>query len=392
MRKRLSAIVATVCLGLGLSQANAVDRFLTLENEPVAKEQSTSILSLPEWKPSRKPMSPVEFISCTDDCNSCCDANGGCGTCCDDGCGDGCGCGCGLNSCCDPCWNEFESCPTITGYGLLGYDSFHQFPDSDYTSNYGASGGGNLGGPIMGLEDRGIGWQAGATFGIYDWKGRSSPTTLRDQTQNMFFSTLGVFRRADACNPISWSVGFDQLSATRFGTVAQSPYLQQIRTQIGYALSSRNEIGVWGTAATNKSTRTITGNRINVEYRAINQLNTYWHHKYDFGGDTWLYAGVPMGNRLFPGSGTLGSWIIGGTGLAPLSDSLSLYGNFAYMSPSASAGPPGSFDENMYVGIGLVWYPGCNSRSCTVGGRTWMPQLPVVNAGTMLIDRGVNVR
>jgi hypothetical protein len=200
----------------------------------------------------------------------------------------------------------------------------------------------------------------------------------------MFFSTIGVFRRADACNPISWSVGFDQLSAARFGTAAQSPYRHQIRSQIGYALSARNEVGLWGTIATNQSSR--GGNT----YRAINQFNAYWHHKYDFGVDTWLYAGAPLGNRLGTNTGTLGSWIIGATAIAPLADNLSLYANMAYMSPSGGgAGAPAIFNgETQYVGIGIVWYLGCNARSCTVGGRTWMPALPVVNNGTMLIDRG----
>lgn len=383
MGNRFSAIVAAVCMGLGWSQAGAADRFLRLENEPAAKEQSPSIVSLPQWDSGRRPQPPIEFISSAEGCDSCGETSDARATCCDDG--------CCLETGCDPCWNEFESCQGITGYALLGYDSFNHIPDTNFTSNYGASGGANLGGPLPGLQDYGIGWQAGATFGIYDWKGRTGLGAQRDQSQNMFFSTLGIFRRADACNPVSWSVGFDQLSATRYGTLTQSPYLQQIRVQIGYALSARNEIGMWGTAATNKSVRSLPPSPLRISYRAINQLNTYWHHKYDFGGDSWLYAGVPLGNRLSPLEGTLGSWIIGGMALAPMSDNLSLYGNFSYMNPSAGAGPPGSFDETMSVGLGLVWYPGRHARSRTVGGRTWMPQLPVANNSTFLVDYGIGL-
>jgi hypothetical protein len=56
------------------------------------------------------------------------------------------------------------------------------------------------------------------------------------------------------------------------------------------------------------------------------------------------------------------------------------------MHPSARPGDPGATEEAWNFTIGISFYPQSNARSETVAGNCWMPQLPVANNGTFLVD------
>jgi hypothetical protein len=56
------------------------------------------------------------------------------------------------------------------------------------------------------------------------------------------------------------------------------------------------------------------------------------------------------------------------------------------MHPSARPGPPGSNDEAWCSATGLAFYFGGAARTSTLGGQCWMPQMPVANNGTFLVD------
>ena len=168
-----------------------------------------------------------------------------------------------------------------------------------------------------------------------------------------------------------------------YGQFGLSPTLSQWRGQIEWACSSRNSLGVWATL----HDRTYIGDRPDNhnQFRGINQINVFWHHKSDFGADTWFYAGVPDSKRLV-GSGLVGSVILGTSALVPLNDRLSLFANAMYMPPNASPGPNGSTQDAYNVAVGLAWYPGRNARTRTVNGARWLPYMPIGNNSNFLVD------
>jgi hypothetical protein len=170
-----------------------------------------------------------------------------------------------------------------------------------------------------------------------------------------------------------------------YGVFGQDPSMSQLRGQVGYATSAWNEFGVWGTVRVMHSV-------INIptvgptEWRPINQLNVFWHHKWDVGGaDTLLWFGVPENDRL-KGGGSLGDYLVGILTNAPLNDRVGVYALITYMHPSAGPGPAGSNEDAWNFTIGLTFYPGRNARSTTVAGQCWMPMLPVANNGYFLVD------
>jgi hypothetical protein len=121
-------------------------------------------------------------------------------------------------------------------------------------------------------------------------------------------------------------------------------------------------------------------------WRPLNQLNAYWHYKWSAGGaDTWLWIGAPERDRFF-GNGSLGDWIAAALANVPLSDRIGLYAMVSYMHPSGRAGAAAAREEAWDFTIGLTFYPRSNARSDSVAGQGWMPELPVANNGTFLVD------
>jgi hypothetical protein len=154
---------------------------------------------------------------------------------------------------------------------------------------------------------------------------------------------------------------------------------------MGYATSACNEIGVWGTVRVFDDTRTIDGFGWTT-WRPINQISTYWHHKWHCGGpDTWLSIGIPEQTRL-SGGGSLGDWLVSATTVYPFGDRVAAYTNVMYMHQSASAGDAGAQEDAWNLTIGIAFYPGHNARSPNVSGQRWMPLLPVANNGSFLVD------
>lgn len=56
------------------------------------------------------------------------------------------------------------------------------------------------------------------------------------------------------------------------------------------------------------------------------------------------------------------------------------------MHPSSRPGPDGAEEEAWNFTIGVSIYPGCDSRSSTVAGRSWKPLMPLANNGSFLVD------
>ena len=113
-------------------------------------------------------------------------ACGGCGTC--DQCNSCNECSGGLRGrigslfqrSCDP--PVAMACPKIGGYGYSGVDSFRGITNGSYPGNNGVVSGFNLGGQL--LEDFGIGWQAGGSYGVYNFSGTVSPASRSAPTRS----------------------------------------------------------------------------------------------------------------------------------------------------------------------------------------------------------------
>ena len=122
-----------------------------------------------------------------------------------------------------------------------------------------------------------------------------------------------------------------------------------------------------------------------VSWRPVDRVDYFWHHKWMFGADTWLSAGLPEDDRL-AGGGSLGSWLASAWASVPLNERISMYTLVTYMRPSAKPGPAATMDEAWNFTVGLAFYPRGGARTATVAGDCWSPLLPVANNGTFLVD------
>jgi len=289
-----------------------------------------------------------------------------------------------LSSCCDACdcWPGCDDCPSSSLTVFAGVESWRGVSEVDWPNNNGASFGFNYGTSFGMLKDAGIGFQVGGSYGIYDWSGRGS---VADQTnaQQQIFITTGFFTKADA--DFRWSAGivYDFMINNNFGAAASDGTLGQWRGQIGYALSTHNEVGLWGAA------RDRSLNQADLTYRGVDQLNLFWHHKFEQGADSSVWVGVPDHTKL-GGTGSLGDFIAGCTFNVPISDYAALYSNAQYMHPSSRPGELGSSEDTWNVGFGIAFYVGGNARTRTVAGSCWSPLMNVANNGTFMVDSNVN--
>ena len=268
---------------------------------------------------------------------------------------------------------------------FVGYDSWRGVTDGGWQNN-GIHVGGNLGTKLGAFSDAtGIGFQIGGSAGAYDWSGTDYRASGQSATEVQGFITYGFFRKATASS--GWSAGVvqDWMLNDHYGFLSERPTLSQIRAQLGYALNAANEIGLWGACRVLDDTRDVSGVGPTT-WRPIDQLNLYWHHKWEFAGaDTTIWIGIPEQDRL-GGSGSLGEYIAGASAQVPLNDWFALYTLIDYMHPSAGPGPDGSEEDEWNFAIGIAFYPGRNARSSTVAGQRWMPLMPVADNGLFLVD------
>ncbi|MEX0678187.1 MAG: DUF6666 family protein [Pirellulales bacterium] len=289
--------------------------------------------------------------------------------CCDNGC----------DACCDYCdvgtWRD----NTLFSFGGEAYKSLGDasaaiFTPPSFMNSAGLVGTVNTGFSLWSLEN--IRGQIGASYGVYDFKGRDTVSTSSSEQQT--FVTLGVYKRSEVCygDRVCWGLVYDQFWAHQWGVFASELYVGQLRAIIGYATSEWNEFGLWGVLRTTGDDSVFLISPPPV--RAMNQYNVYWRHNFDFGGQTMVYIG---GHD----PADIGSWVFGLLGQAPLSDYLALYGNFTFSEPGSASGTVGSIEQEWAFGAGVTWYFGGKAVSPTISGRKGLPLLPVANNGSFLI-------
>jgi hypothetical protein len=278
-----------------------------------------------------------------------------------------------------------DECPTHALVAFVGYDSWRGVADGSWQHN-GISTGLNYGTRLGQFSElTGIGFQVGGSVGAYNWLGTNYTPTDNNAAQTQGFVTYGFFRKATENSKWSGAVVQDWMFNDNFGQYALNPTLSQWRGQIGYVTSAANEFGVWGTLRGMGDSRMVPGEGP-TSFRAIDQLNFFWHHKWGFrGADTSLWVGVPQRTRL-TGDASLGDYLVGVSASLPLNDRIAVYNLLTYMHPSAHPGPVGADEDAWNFTIGLAFYPARNARTNTVAGQCWTPQMPVANNGYFLVD------
>jgi hypothetical protein len=295
-------------------------------------------------------------------------------------------CTSGCNGVCNACNSLLPDCQDCPRFGFLmfsGADTFRNIADGAFQGNFGSVTGANAAAPLPGLEELGIGWQLGASYGVYDFSGRSSSTAHPSGAQQQIFITTGFFRRGNAGQRLSFGMAYDWMVNHNYGYMAISPTLGQWRGQIEWAFGAFNSLGVWATVRDRGYYRHTPEN--SMQLSPLSQLDVFWHHKFNEGADSWFYVGLPTSKKL-GGIGTLGDVILGGSASVPLSPRLAMYAQAMYMWPSASPGPVAATQDAYNLGFGLAWYPGKNARTRTVNGGCWLPYLPLANNGNFLVD------
>jgi hypothetical protein len=295
-------------------------------------------------------------------------------------------CDCGASCDMGNCWKPHcDGCPKYGIYGLLGYDSWRGVQDDSWQNN-GLHVGLNFGTRLGRFSElTGIGFQAGATMGVYNFDGTDCRPTDNNASQQQAFVTYGFFRRATESCRFSGAIVQDWMLNDNYGVYSQNPTLSQFRAQLGYALNAWNEIGFWGTWRCLDSTRDVSGEGSTI-WRAVDQASFFWHHKWKARGpDTSVWVGMPEKNRL-SGGGSLGDYIVGISAQLPLSDWVAVYNVLSYMHASSHPSPSGSEENAWNFTMGLAFYPTRSARSNTVAGQCWMPLMPVANNGYFLVD------
>ena len=343
--------------------------------------QKTYVSTKTMFDGSSDPIALASFCESGPNCDNGCKSLGNCcgqklGNGCNDGCGNGCGNGVGD-------WLDntqvFSGADTYKSLGDSGLTGFSPLPFS-LGNSFGAVTGFNTG---LRLGESRVRAQVGASYGVYDLKGRTTVAPIKDDSlEQQVYLTGGFYKRSDVCagDRISWGTVYDQFIGHQWGWANNEVKLGQFRSIVGYALNETNEIGLWGTMHINKDTASLgfPPGAVLTNIRAMNQSNAYLRHQWAFGGNSMMYVGA------FDRA-DLASWQLGMINLAPVSKSTSLFGNFTYVVPSSATGLVGASEEQWNVSAGLVFYLGRNAVSRNVSGNRGMPLLPVANNGSFLI-------
>jgi len=288
------------------------------------------------------------------------------------------------SGCCDDCIGNWWENTAI----FFASDSWRTRADDDYPGNFGFRTGFNTG--LAGCWNGPIRLQLGASFAGYDLSGRDgdfgADPFSNASIEQQIFSTFGFYKRSDICcdERFAWGAVIDLLYDNNLGEEAREVFNRQARGYLGYAWDEANEFGTWFAFQLNWA-RYISDTLGRTRVRGLDQVNFFWHHNWDFGADTWVYAG---------GAEEPGEWTLGLLGQAPLNSSVALFGGFTYVVPSAPSGDPNfgldqNYSESYWnLTFGIVWYPGCKASNNSVSGYRGLPLLPLADNGSFMLKAG----
>ena len=285
---------------------------------------------------------------------------------------------------CQPCE---AACPEgwlANSLVFISGDGWKNIFDDDDNNNFGFRAGFNLGIDLPG--DHAVRGQAGMSYGAYDFHGREELLSRDDPIEQQIFATAGIFKRSDvaAGDALAWGAVYDLLVADEAGERADSLRLGQVRSYVGWAISERDELGVWAALRIMNDHAT----RQNVRVNSTDQANLFWHHNWSSGGDTMAYVGW---------ADDPGSVVIGLHGQVPLNNRTALFGSVHYIVPSTTGGdihPTLGVDdvfsqEAWNVSFGIMFFTRPKAAATTVSGRQGIPLLPVADNGSFSYQAGM---
>ena len=278
-------------------------------------------------------------------------------------------------------------------------DDFRSLPEGSWMNNDGAYIGLNVGVGVPGLDCDGFVFQAGGSWGAYDWSGRASyPFRHPRAIQQQLFLTGGLAWKTTCCSGVNMGVVYDLMINKYFGAFGLQVNMDQIRYQVGYLWDCNDEFGLWGTNPIHTAHRSPA--EVLVKYRGINQINLFWQHNFDNCAYTMIWGGVPYGKGLLfdsdgfgaprtinysdkrPGKFTLG-FRVG----APLSSCLSIEGHASYMAPTSFIRGEESQNDSFNVAVGITYSFGGAGLCDDCGVR---PYLPIADNSNFIVDTNRN--
>jgi hypothetical protein len=151
----------------------------------------------------------------------------------------------------------------------------------------------------------------------------------------------------------------------------------QIRGELSWKYPDGREIGFWFTRASDGSTSTSMIGKTNP----VGQVESWdLTHLYAFYFRTQLEAGGE--SRVFGGFTGDQDGLIGAEIRLPINGRWALDAGFSYLIPEESSMTTGHVEEGWNVGIGLVFFPGCNTPLTIDYNR---PLFNVADNGTMFL-------
>ncbi len=200
------------------------------------------------------------------------------------------------------------------------------------------------------IEEYGLGFQIGSALTWTDNAVRVFELMGEDTSRFQSYTTLGLFQRDGRWG---WGGVFDLLYQDGF----DKSTLGQFRGQTSYGVTSNTQVGLMGRLRAFDDSATFLGNQVTL--RSINQGSVYVRHFFETGVQLTGWFGLVEehgeSNAAFgPSPARNNSFVIGADFLAPLNNSLALYGETNLITP-ADSGTVDAF-------FGMVWYPFANAK------------------------------
>ena len=254
---------------------------------------------------------------------------------------------------------------------FVGLEGSKQPQDFGVNAHFGARLHANWGIPLV---DRwGLGAQIGTAVNMTDHAVRVTSQVEGASSRNQSFTTVGLFQRSDT--GWTWGIAYDYLAQDDYDSFR----LSQWRGRIGYQLTPRDEVGIYGMIPQNDD-RGFWG-AVPVRLDAIGQGSIYWRHTWDHQAEITGWLGIAEGhgevNAALGDANPADERVVFGSDVhVPLNDFIALFGEANFITPADT----GTVDA--YLGIAV--YPGGRARGAR--RRRFAPVLPVANNTSFSVD------
>jgi hypothetical protein len=271
--------------------------------------------------------------------------------------------------------NQFGTSPEV---GLLdnfeffaGLDGSKAPVDLGINALFGERIGFNWGIPLW--RDGGLGFQIGVAENFADNALRllqnvEGGTTQRFQT----WVTVGMFQRTSV--GFNWGAVYDFRHDDYYANLTTG----QVRLQVGYNITSTDEIGAWGSIGTQDDRATFAG--IDFQIRPIDQAALFWRHVWPNNAVTrcWLGAADSHGRFVLgapPASSITAPVLFGADIFIPLNDCIALWGEASFITPNDTG------TVTAFLGVAIT--PGTSNL---FGRSRFAPYLPTANNNSFALD------